>query len=390
MLIFDREIEKTVEKIKGTFPSITITGPRQSGKTTLAKKLFPDLHYFSFENPDIRRIVKEDPRSFLNQIKNGAILDEIQNAPELLSYLQELIDQNNEKPTFIITGSNQFSLISDITQTLAGRTAMLKLLPLSLNELEKYNTHNDLDEVLFRGFYPAIHSKGFDAYITYRSYYETYIERDLRRIINLKDIDKFQRFIRLCAGRIGELLNMSNLANETGVSVTTINNWISVLQASYIIFLLQPFYENINKRLVKTPKLYFYDTGLASYLLGIENSHLMNREPRRAALFENLIVSECLKTRYNEGKDSNLFFFRDKTGNEVDLIIRHGSSLKLVEIKSSMTFHSDFLRSLKYVSNLFPNKEINQYLIYSGNIEQEIHQAQVINYNNLRSKVFSA
>ncbi|HPD64258.1 MAG TPA: ATP-binding protein [Bacteroidia bacterium] len=387
MLIFDREIEKTIDKIRGTFPSITITGPRQSGKTTLVKKLFPDLPYFSFENPDIRRIVKEDPRSFLSQIKTGAILDEIQNVPELLSYLQEIIDQNNEKLTYIITGSNQFSLISDITQTLAGRTAMLKLLPLSLSELEKYNLHYDLNEILFRGFYPAIHSKGFDVYITYSSYYETYIERDVRRIINLKDIDKFQRFIRLCAGRIGELLNMSNLANETGVSVPTINHWISVLQASYVIFLLRPFYENINKRLVKTPKLYFYDTGLASYLLGVENSLMMSREPRRAALFENLIVSECLKSRYNEGKDSNLFFFRDKTGNEVDLIIRLGSSLKLIEIKSSMTFHSDFLKPLKYASNLFSNKEISQYLIYSGDIEQEVHQVQVINYNNIGRKV---
>ena len=280
-----RNIEKEALDLAANYPVLTITGPRQSGKTTLARHLFNKLPYFSFENPDLRSLVINDPRKFLSQLPMGAILDEVQNVPDIISYLQELADDKNNKVLFVITGSNHFAVMQKVTQSLAGRTGILKLLPFSLTEA-RYGKSVSTDKILFDGFYPEVLKNKLSSHKIYRNYYETYLQKDVRQLIQLKDLNIFDKFVRICAGRIGNLLNTANIANETGLSVPTIKSWLSVLEASYIIMLLPPFYENINKRLIKSPKLYFYDVGLASYLLGISDTELMSRDPLRGALFD--------------------------------------------------------------------------------------------------------
>ncbi len=388
MKIIARDIEKTTLSLCKQFPVITITGPRQSGKTTLVKKLFPDKQYVSLENPDNRELAQSDPRHFLQRIEDGAILDEIQRAPDIMSYLQEIVDVNDVKGQFILTGSNQFSLLNDLTQSLAGRTAVMKLLPFSINEVGRYVESFRSDDFLYYGFYPGIYKNSIEPHIAYRMYYETYLQRDLRQLVNIKDLNLFQKFVRLCAGRVGHVFNASNLANETGVSVPTIKSWISILQASYIIMLLQPYYENINKRLVKTPKLYFYDVGLAAYLLGIENPKQMVRDPLRGALFENMMIMEMVKKRYNMGLDHNLYFFRDNHQNEVDIVYKKANMFIPVEIKSAQTFNMYFLKGLEYFSNLFPNRIETGYVVYDSEMEQHIHDFEIINFCHV-DKIFA-
>jgi len=287
-----RDIEKEVLLMASAYPVVTITGPRQSGKTTMCKHLFPELPYFSFENPDIRLIAETDPRGFLSKLKKGAILDEIQNVPQILSYLQQIVDEKKNEVNYILTGSNNFSIINKISQSLAGRTAVLKLLPFSFSEMAS-GLNLSTDAIIFGGFYPANFCSNISPTKIYRNYYETYLERDLRELINIKELGLFQKFVKLCAGRIANLLNASALASEVGVSVKTIQSWIAVLEASFVLFRLQPYYENISKRLIKSPKLYFYDTGLASYLLGIEDVKQLERDPLRGALFEEY---DCCRT----------------------------------------------------------------------------------------------
>lgn len=362
------------------YPVLTVTGPRQSGKTTLAKKLFPNKTYVSLENPDTRDLALTDPRAFLRNVQSGAILDEIQRAPDILSYLQEIVDARQENGLFILTGSNQFELLSNITQSLAGRTAVLKLLPFTLKETGAFYPDRETDTILYYGFYPGIFSENRNPTIAYRSYYETYIERDLRQLINLKDLTLFQKFVRLCAGRIGQVFNASNLANETGISVPTVNSWISILKTSYIVMLLQPFYRNINKRLTKTPKLYFYDVGLAAYLLGIENEQQLARDPLRGALFENMVIMELVKSRFNRGLDHNLTFFRDGHQNEIDAIYSSGRMDVPVEIKSAQTFNQTFLKGLIYFKKLFPDQVRTGYVVYDGDQEQSLNSFELINF----------
>ncbi len=385
-----RQIESLILQLVHQYPVITITGPRQSGKTTLVKQLFPDKTYVSLENPDQREFAENDPRAFLKRIKDGAILDEIQRVPRLLSYLQEIVDEQQKNGQFILTGSNQFLLMDNITQSLAGRTVLLKLLPFSLQEIGHLVSKLSTDELIYHGFYPGIYRNQLNPTIAYRSYYETYIERDLRLLINVKDLTLFQKFVRLCAGRIGQLFNASQLANEVGVSVPTIKSWLSILQASYIVFLLPPYFENIKKRLIKTPKLYFYDVGLATYLLGIESPQQVWRDPLRGALFENLVVVELVKTRFNQGLDANLFFYRDSHKNEIDVVFKQGSWLTTAEIKSAQTFAIHFLKGLIRFRELFPQRIQREFLVYDGEWEQEVEGVMVVNYRHLAEQFFSS
>ncbi|KAF5063904.1 hypothetical protein DSECCO2_289730 [anaerobic digester metagenome] len=381
-----RAIETEVLEMAAQYPVLTITGPRQSGKTTLVKHLFGHLPYYSFESPDTRALVSSDPRSFLKQNINGAIFDEIQNIPELLSYLQQVVDENREAVKFILTGSNQFSLMDNVTQSLAGRTAIIKLLPLSISEIEE-NAGTTTDTILLRGFYPGIYAQKLTPYKAYRNYYETYIERDLHKLIKVKDLSQFQHFMRICAGRTGNLVNLSAIAGETGVSVSTIKAWITILEASYIVFLLQPFYENIGKRYIKSPKIYFYDVGLLCFMLGIENTNQLSRDPLRGAIFENMVVVELMKMRYNKGLDSNLFFYRDSNHSEIDIVRRLGHELQPVEVKSSGTFHPDFLKQFTHFQKAFPERVADPLLVYDGDLEQDVRGVQLVNFRNL-NKLF--
>ncbi len=382
MGFIEREIIPVIKETAKYFPVITITGPRQSGKTTLIKHLFKGLSYYSLENPDIRNFAANDPIAFLNQDIQGMILDEVQNVPILLSYIQGIVDENSDK-RFVLSGSSQFSMLKTITQSLSGRTAVFELLPMSYSEVKTQADEKTLDELLFDGFYPAIYAGKNKATYLYPNYVKTYLERDVRDLLQIKDMMQFQTFLRLCAGRTGNLFNASELSNEVGVAVNTIKSWLSVLQTSYIITLLPPYFENNTKRLIKTPKLYFTDTGLACYLLGIETSQQLSRDKKRGDLFENFIVSEAMKLRYNKGKESNLFFFRDSHGNEVDLLLKYGDLFDAIEIKSAQTFNTDFEKGLKVLNKVFENRIDNKTIIYAGTFENTAGNINLLNYKNL-------
>ena len=377
-----RAIEQEVLAMSKVYPVVTITGPRQSGKTTLARHLFSNLPYHSFEDPDTRLLAESDPRAFLNQLDRGAVLDEIQHVPQLLSYLQQIVDEHGKDVLFVLTGSNQFSLLNNITQSLAGRTAILKLLPLSFDEIPAFKTLST-DDIMYKGFYPAIHANNLPPTKAYRNYYETYLERDVRQLVQIKELSLFQKFIRICAGRTASLYNASAIAAETGVSVKTILSWTSILEASYVVMRLQPFYENINKRLIKTPKLYFYDVGLAAYLLGIEEPRQISRDPLRGALFENMVIMELVKRRYNQGLDHNIYFYRDSHHFEIDVIRKTGNDLIPFEIKSAQTFHPGFLKGLGQLKKLFKERIPKMFLIYDGELQTVTQDVDVLNFRNL-------
>ena len=379
-----RTAESELLKLTAQFKAVAVTGPRQSGKTTLVRAVFPDKPYVNLENPDFRRFAIEDPRGFLSNYPEGAILDEIQRTPEIFSYLQQILDEQNKPGMFVLTGSNNFLLQDNISQSLAGRVGYLFLLPLSLSEI---NTMEKADMLIYKGGYPELYNLDSDISKFYHNYIRTYIERDVRMIKNIADLYAFEKFVRLCAGRIGQLLNLSNLATETGVDVKTVSSWLGVLETSFIVFRLQPFYQNFNKRIVKMPKLYFYDTGLASALLGMDNPSQLILNPYRGSLFENLIVVEMLKRRFNEGKRNNLFFWRDNTGNEIDLLIDKNNEIIPVEIKSGQTISSDSFKGLEYWQKL-QKTESTCYLVYAGDFSQQrsngirvvpFHQLNLIN-----------
>ena len=362
------------------YPIITITGPRQSGKTTLAQQTFPEKPYTNLENPVVRQFAIEDPIGFLNQYPDGAVLDEIQRAPELLSYLQVIVDKKNINSLYILTGSRQFDLMDKISQSLSGRTALLKLLPFSIKEIKTYKIKS-IDEMLFKGFYPRIYDHDIPPGQAYGDYFETYIERDLRQLVNIRNMSLFQRFVTLCAGRTGQLLNLSNLANDTGITHSTAREWLTVLQASYIVYLLMPLHRNIRKRLIKSPKLYFYDVGLASWLTGVEDiAHVVNH-PLRGNFYENMVVIEALKYRYNLGKRNNLNFYRDSSGNEIDLIYNISHNMLPIEIKSGQTIASDYFDGLKKFKRNFPDLPFGELLIYAGDISQNRTDSKVFNVN---------
>lgn len=378
-----REIENVCLKLFSQYPILTITGPRQSGKTTLARNLFPKKPYVNLEMPDERRFALEDPRSFLSKFPGGAILDEIQRVPDLPSYLQGIVDDKKQNGLFVLTGSQQFEISRSISQSLAGRTAMVKLLPLSAGELAGYSPLGDLDALLIAGFYPGLHIQKIRPYHFYSSYFETYVERDLRQLSQIDDLRIFDTFVRLLAGRAGSLLNYSGLANDCGISQPTAKKWLSLLEASYIAFLLPPFFRNIGKRLIKMPKLYFFDTGLLCFLLGIENTKHLASHPLRGNIFENFVVVELLKFRFNQARHSNLFYYRDRAGNEVDVIIDQGTRLVPIEIKSARTETPEYLKSLRTFSALFPKETGEGFVVYDGAGEHAIDGFSFLNWKNL-------
>ena len=377
-----RELASVLEEAYRYFSVLTITGPRQSGKTTLIRNIFSHLPYYSLEYIDVCSYAENDPVAFLNQHEEGMILDEVHNCPKLLSYIQGIVD-DDPKRRFVLSGSSQFAMLKKVSQSLAGRTAVFELLPMSYSEIRDEVADVPVDNLLFNGFYPAIHSGRNIAKFFYPAYMKTYLDKDVRDVLKIKDMMQFHTFVRLCAGRIGSLFNASELANEVGVSANTITAWLSILQASYIVVLLPPYYENMSKRLIKTPKLYFTDTGLACYLLGIESPEQLSRDKMRGALFENFVVMEALKQRYNQGKESNLYFYRDSHHNEVDLLLKRNTGLYGIEIKSAMTYHPDFEKSLKQLSGWVKLPVEGKAVVYSGVLENTAGDINLLNYSHL-------
>jgi predicted AAA+ superfamily ATPase len=388
MKIINRILSSHIKNMSTKYPIVTITGPRQSGKTTLCKTLFPKKIYINLEHPQKREYAISDPVSFLEELPNGAILDEIQRVPQLLSYIQTIVDEDEEelKGRFILTGSHQFQLMDEVNQSLAGRTSVIKLLPFSISEIKnRYENNISLNEILFKGFYPRVFKDEIPPYNFFSDYIATYVERDIRQLINIKNIDLFRRFIGLVAGRVGQLINFQSLADDTGISQSTAKEWLSILNASYITFALPPYLKNINKRLIKTPKIYFYDVGLACNLLGIETSSHLTNHPLRGGLFENLIVAESIKHRFNEGKSSNLFFYRDSAGNEIDLILEYSNKLLPIEIKSAKSINSSFFDNINLFYKTFSNShnlKSGSLLIYSGSEKQKRDNCLIRNHLN--------
>jgi predicted AAA+ superfamily ATPase len=365
-----RDAETVLKKLATQFKAIALTGPRQSGKSTLARTTFPGKKYISLENPDIRQSALTDTRGFLNNLPNGAIIDEAQRVPELFSYLQQVLDESDEKGRFILTGSNNFLMLENITQSLAGRIGYLELLPFCYNEIQKIQGYDlSLNNMIFSGGYPAITFDSIDVNFWFPSYIRTYVERDVRQIKNITNLNLFQKLLYLSAGRVGQELNLNNLAIECGVDHKTIGSWIGILQASYVIHLLPPFYNNFSKRIVKSPKLYFYDTGLACALLGITSSSQLSLHSSRGPLFENYIINELIKTRFNKGLRSNLFHWRDVSGHEIDVVADHGSHSIGIELKAGMTVIPEFFKGLTYWQSL--TKYDKCYLIYGGEETQK-------------------
>lgn len=380
--MFKREIEIELKGLAKGYPVVTVIGPRQSGKTTLVQYAFPEKKYANLEFPDIRAMALTDPRAFLEQFPDGAILDEIQRAPELLSYIQPIVDQKDKKGMFILTGSHQLELQEAISQSLAGRTALLTLLPMNLTELQTAGFKLSIDEWILKGGYPRIYKDSLDPTKAYRNYFQTYVERDLRQLIQIKDLLQFERFVHIIAGRTGQVINMQEIGGEVGLSSHTVKHWISILEASFIVFRLPPYFENFGKRIIKSPKLYFNDVGLAAYLLGIQNEIQLSRDPLRGNLFENAIVLELKKYLLNHGLDPSLFYYRDVQKNEVDVIYKKGHELIPIEIKSSKTYHPDFANKLQYFQSIAGKKAPQAFLIYAGEAEQKIQTIHLLNFRH--------
>jgi hypothetical protein len=381
-----RTLSKKILSLSRQFPVIGIVGPRQSGKTTLVKYLFPHLPYVNLEDINQRYLAQNDPKSFLDKYSTGVVLDEIQQVPTLFSYIQVIVDQNQLAGQFILTGSQNPSLLATITQTLADRITLLTLLPLSIQELKVSNqVVTDLDELIFRGGYPSLYKNAVSPTDWYPNYIKTYVERDVRQIKNITNLNRFQTFLKLCSGRIGQILNLSSLANDCGISHVTARQWISILETSYLVYLLPPHYQNFSKRLIKMPKIYFYDTGLACSLLGIEHQKQLENHYLRGGLFENLVIAELLKFRLNHGQQTNLYFWRDKSGHEIDCIYEMVDKLLPIEIKSSKSLSNDYFKNLTYFQNLSHQKQ--GILCYAGNIEATQHDVAVVNFAHLIEKL---
>ncbi|MBD5319532.1 MAG: ATP-binding protein [Bacteroides sp.] len=360
-----RKISDSVLEAAKYYRVIVVTGPRQTGKTTLCRHLFSDYKYYNLEDVALRNAIADDPKGFLSGCGDRVIIDEVQNIPELFSYIQVVVDAD-ENRRFALTGSNNFSLMESITQSLAGRAALFTLLPFALNELSGEYQSVQTDEILFRGLYPGTTIRRMPPEMFFRNYYSTYMERDVRQIKQITDLPKFQHLMRLVAGRVGSECNASALANETGISSPTVKSWLGVMQTSYLLTVLPPYYQNISKRLIKTPKVYFIDTGLLCYLLGITSAEQLQTHPLRGAVFENLIVVEMLKDRFNRGKDSNLFFYRESSGREVDVVQTEADKFRIWEVKSAKTFNTDFRKNLEYFKSIFGEKVISAKVIYDG------------------------
>ncbi|MBF0484353.1 MAG: ATP-binding protein [Candidatus Omnitrophica bacterium] len=368
------------------FPAIALTGPRQSGKTTLVRETFPKKPYVLLEDPDTREFAEKDPRGFLDQYPHGAILDEVQRVPAIFSYLQGILDNAKIPGLFILTGSHNFLLMEQITQSLAGRVALLSLLPLSWKELsDSHHAFTSFEEHLFHGGYPRIYADHLNPKDLYANYVRTYIDRDIRLLKNVHNLSTFQTFLKLCANRVGQLLNLSSLADECGITHNTAKSWISVLESSYIIFLLRPHYNNLNKRLIKTPKIYFYDTGLASYLMGIKNKDTLTQHPLKGNLFECFIISEIVKSRFNQGDDPGVWFWQDKLGREIDCIMEKETSVIPIEIKSGKTISEDYFKNITYWCKLSKYPPEKAKIVYGGDTSQNRSTAHVLGWKKFLS-----
>jgi len=367
VLMIDRTMAETMRAAAREYPVVTVLGPRQAGKTTLARATFPDYEYCNLENPEVRRLAREDPKQFFSLREGPVILDEIQRVPELLSWIQVRVDESQVKGRYILTGSHQLSLHETVAQSLAGRTALLRLFPLSMEELRLSGFALEKNILMQTGFMPRIYDDGIDPAGVYANYFRTYVERDVRQLMEIRNLSLFEDFIRLLAGRIGQPLNLSSLSGDVGVSGTTLKEWLSLLEASFVIFRLTPYYRNFGKRIVKSPKIYFTEPGLAAWLLGIESAKEAARDPLHGNLFENMVVVEALKSRLNAGKEPSLYFWQDSNRNEVDLIYEKQRRLVPIEIKSAMTWHRDFAANLSKFQRSIPDAE-DGYVIYAGDL----------------------
>lgn len=382
MTLIKRDMEAELISMAKSFPVIVLTGPRQSGKTTLAKMTFPEKAYVSLEDLDHRQEAALDPRGFLARYPEGAIIDEAQLVPQLFSYIQTLVDSRKRKGDFILTGWQNFLLLEKVTQSLAGRVAILHLLPLTYAESKQSSLAcTQMPELLFRGLYPGLYEDTMNPQAGAANYIRTYIERDVRQVKNILDLAQFRLFVQLCAGRIGQLLNMESLSADCGIDVKTAKSWLSLLETSYIIHILRPHHKNFNKRLVKQPKLYFYDTSLAAYLLGIQSAAQLSSHASRGALFESFVVTELIKHAFNQGKEHNLYFWRDSHGHEVDILIDLAGQLTPIEVKSASTVNSSFFDSLNYFNALSPGPN---YLVYSGEASYPRTGGQVLGFRDMK------
>ena len=381
--MIQRTLQATLRRTARESPVVTLTGPRQSGKTTLVRQAFPRHEYVSLEDPDQRDFAVEDARGFLAQFSGPVILDEVQRVPDLFSYVQTSVDEDDSPGRFILSGSQNFLLLKSVGQSLAGRCAILHLLPFSLSELrgrrpirlssigrrlpgKRSESGAEVMETLFRGFYPRIHDKGLDPQRWLRDYYQTYVERDVREIVNVGDIETFGRFLRLCAGRNGQLLNLASLANDGGITHTTAKRWLSILEASFLVFLLRPHHRNFSKRLIKTPKLYFLDSGLLCYLLRIRAPEDLRLHSSRGSIFEGFVVAELLKNYLHSGREHDLYFWRDSAGHEIDILIERGQELMPIEVKSGQTVASDFLAGIRSWRKMLGDERAPAALVYAG------------------------
>lgn len=379
--MFRRTAEKHLKELSRQFPSVTIVGPRQSGKTTLARMAFPNYAYVSLEDPDIRRFAGEDPRGFLESYPAPLIIDEIQRVPDLPSYLQGVLDKSRRNGQYILTGSHQPQLKAEISQSLAGRTALLKLLPPTFEELHGAGVRQKRADWVWKGFMPRLYDRDMDARLLYKSYFETYVQRDVQQLVNVREQSKFELFIRLLAGRVGQVANLQSLSGEIGVSAVTLGSWLSVLEASYIVFRLPPYYRNLGKRLVKSPKIFFSEVGLAAYLLGIQNAGQVEQHPLFGNLFENMVVADRLKRKLNLGQEPNLYYYRDARQMEVDLVEEDGGKLSAFEIKSSHTPSENFTDNLARLRAMTADVQSCS-VIYSGEPIRLFHGCTFVNFED--------
>ena len=377
-----RRLESVIQEAAQYFSVISVTGPRQSGKSTMLKHLFPQLPKYSMKDLHVRAFAEQDPVAFLNQHREGMFIDEVQKVPVLLDYIQGIVDDDPSR-RFVLTGSSNLELLQGLTESLPGRAGVYELLPMSMEETAEQIADKNTNQLLYDGLYPAICARKNVAHLFYPAYVKTYLEKDVRDLLRIKDQMQFLKFMKLCAARIGSLFNASEVAMELGVDSKTVSHWLSVLQASYLVTLLPPYYENITKRVVKTPKLYFNDPGLACYLLDIESPKQLALDKMRGAIFENLVVMECIKHRYNQGKEGNVFFYRDSNGQEVDILVKEEGQLTAIEVKSSMTYQADFAKTLKMLPQWTSTPIVRRSVVYGGDFENTAGDIWVLRYDHI-------
>lgn len=382
-LYLNRTMEDVIKEASQYFSVISVTGPRQSGKSTLLKHLFPDIPRYSMKDVNVREFAEHDPVAFLHQHPKGMFIDEVQKVPQLLEYIQGIVDDDPDCQ-FLLTGSSNFELLHGLCESLPGRAGVYELLPMTYHESESTMSTKPLDEFLYNGLYPAICAEKNKARLFYPSYVKTYLERDVRDLLKIKDQMQFMKFMKLCAARVGSIFNASELAGQIGVDSKTITNWLSVLQASYLVTLLPPYYENISKRLVKSPKLYFNDPGLTCYLLDIESPRQLARDKMRGAIFENYVVMEVIKHRYNRGLLNGVYFYRDSNQNEVDILLKEEGEITAIEVKSSMTYHTSFESDISQLSDWIKTPVVNKMIVYTGDFENTTSDIKILNYRHLQ------